>query len=192
MTENSGGLMTATTVADLEQSREDPAVLGTVGRALPGYEVRSEDGELIVRGPGIVPGYWHRPEANAAAFTEGWFRTGDAGHVDEHGRVVVSERRTDLIVSGGMNVYPADVEHVIGMLPDVVECAVVGVPHERWGQTVVAVVVRRPGSRLSEADVVEACRRRLASYKTPTDGVFVDHLPRTVSLKVSRPAVRTG
>ena len=190
MTENSGGLMTATTAADLEESHADPAVLGTVGRPLPGYEVRSEDGELQVRGPGIVPGYWRRPEANAAAFAGGWFHTGDTGYVDEHGRVVVSERRTDLIVSGGMNVYPTEVEHVIGMLPDVVECAVVGAPHDRWGQTVVAVVVRRSGSPLSETDVVGACRGRLASYKKPTRVVFVDQLPRTVSLKVSRAAVR--
>ncbi|SDZ01734.1 malonyl-CoA/methylmalonyl-CoA synthetase [Geodermatophilus africanus] len=191
MTENSGGLMTATTVADLEDARDDPGVLATVGRPLPGYEVRAEDGELLVKGPGIVPGYWRRPDQNAQTFVHGWFRTGDAGHVDDRGRVVVLERRTDLIVSGGMNVYPAEVEQVIDALPDVVECAVVGAAHERWGQTVVAVVVRPPGSDLTEEDVVAACRRRLAGYKKPTRVVFVDQLPRTVGLKVSRAAVRS-
>jgi fatty-acyl-CoA synthase len=190
MTENSGGLMTATTVADLEQALTDPGILGTVGRPLPGYDVRVDGDELLVRGPGLVRGYWRRPEDTTAAFCDGWFRTGDIGQVDEAGRVTVVERRTDLIVSGGMNVYPAEVEQAIESLDDVVECAVVGAPHERWGQTVVAAVVRRPGSQLSSEDVVAACRRQLASYKKPTEVVFLTALPRNAALKVSRAEVR--
>lgn len=187
MTENSGGLMTATMATDMAH----PDLLGTVGRPIPGYNVRVVDDELQVRGPGLVEGYWRRPTESAAAFRNGWFATGDVGTIDECGYVTLLERRTDLVVSGGMNVYPAEVEGVITAVPGVAEVAVVGVPHERWGQSVVAVVVPGPGagSDLPER-VLRRCRERLAGYKKPTRVLLTDSLPRTVALKVSRAAVR--
>lgn len=188
MTENSGGLMTASTVADIETGGRE--ALATVGRPLPGYDVRVVDDELQVRGPGLATGYWRRPHESAAAFRDGWFSTGDIGTVDERGRVTLLERRTDLIVSGGMNVYPAEVEAVIASVPGVAEVAVVGSPHPRWGQAVVAVVVPQPGLDLDLDAVRDRCRDRLAGYKKPTEILLASELPRTVSLKVSRAAVR--
>lgn len=191
LTENSGGLVTATTAADIASRRLDPAILGTVGRPLPGYEVRAAvDDELLLRGPGLVSGYWRQPEASARAFRDGWFASGDVGTVDDHRYVTLLERRTDLIVSGGMNVYPAEVEAVIAAVPGVAECAVVGVPHSRWGQTVVAMVVPHAGADPEVTTIIERCRDRLAGYKKPTEIIFASSLPRTVSLKVSRAAVR--
>ncbi|MCR1783679.1 acyl--CoA ligase [Nocardioides carbamazepini] len=189
MTENSGGLMTATSASDAG----DPVLLETVGRPIDGYEVRVVDDELSVRGPGLASGYWRRPRESAAAFSEGWFATGDIGSVDERGYVTLLERRTDLVVSGGMNVYPAEVEGVIDTVPGVVEVAVVGVPHPRWGQSVVAVVVPGTDAGPDLRDrVLARCRERLSGYKKPTDVLFVDALPRTVALKVSRAAVRAA
>ncbi|WP_169988524.1 class I adenylate-forming enzyme family protein [Microbispora sp. H10836] len=190
MTENSGGLMTATSAEDLTDPGRRGHALSTVGRPIPGYDVRVVESELYVRGPGLVTGYWQRPEATAAAFHDGWFATGDVGSVDEKGYVTVLERRTDLIVSGGMNVYPAEVEAVIAEAPGVAEVAVVGVPHPRWGQTVVAVIVPKPGCEVDVEVVNRCCRARLASYKKPTEVISVSSLPTTVSLKVSRAAVR--
>jgi acyl-CoA synthetase (AMP-forming)/AMP-acid ligase II len=190
MTENSGGLITATTVDDMRSLGTDPALLATVGRPLPGYAVRVVDDELYIRGPGLSAGYWHQPEATATAFQDGWFRSGDIGTVDSRGYVTLTERRTDLIVSGGMNVYPAEVEAVVASVTGVAECAVVGVPHARWGQAVIAVVAPTPGNEIDKAAILSACREHLASYKKPTAILTVPTLPRTVSMKVSRAAVR--
>jgi acyl-CoA synthetase (AMP-forming)/AMP-acid ligase II len=147
-------------------------------------------GELTVWSPALMVGYWNQPEATEQAFLDGWYRTGDLGTIDPDGYVTIADRRTDLIVSGGMNVYPSEVEEVIHRLPGIVEASVVGLPHERWGQSVTAVVVTAPGSSLTAEDIAEHCRRSLASYKKPTRVLFVDELPRTASLKVSRAAVR--
>jgi fatty-acyl-CoA synthase len=190
MTENSGGLMTATSATDIDA--RDTGTLATVGRPLSGYDVRVVEDELQVRGPGLATGYWRRPEESAAAFRDGWFASGDIGTVDDRGYVTLLERRTDLIVSGGMNVYPAEVEAVIAAIPGVAEVAVVGVPHPRWGQAVVAVVVPVPGSGLEVAAVRERCRERLAGYKKPTEVLLDTALPRTIALKVSRAAVRAA
>lgn len=190
MTENSGGLMTATSVADVEAGSS--LAVTTVGRPLPGYDVRVVEDELHVRGPGLATGYWRRPEATAAAFRDGWFATGDVGTLDERGYVRLLERRTDLIVSGGMNVYPAEVEAVIAGVPGVAEVAVVGAPHPRWGQAVVAVVVPVAGAALDLDVIRERCRERLAGYKKPTEILLDTALPRTVSMKVSRAAVRAS
>ena len=199
MTENSGGLMTATTRADVA---DDVANLhATAGRAVPETLVDVVDadgapvphdgetmGELRFRGPALMAGYWKRPEATERALRGGWMHTGDLGTIDAGGYVTVTERRTDLIVSGGMNVYPSEVEHCIARLDGVRECVVVAAPHERWGQTVVAVVIG--SSAVTETQVIEHCRRELASYKKPTRVLFVDDVPRTASLKVKRAEVR--
>ena len=203
MTENSGGLVTATTPADVRCRPAGLDRLGTVGRAVPEVVVRIVDsggghlphdgttvGEIIFRSPALMAGYWKNPQATQAALRDGWYYSGDLGTIDADGYVCISDRRADLIISGGMNIYPYEVEECILRLAGVAACAVVGTTHERWGQAVVAVVVRDAGSDLDEAGVVEHCRTWLASYKKPTRVVFVDSLPTTSSLKVSRHAVR--
>ena len=152
-------------------------------------------GEVCIRSVCNCRGYWRNASATAAAFVaDGWFRTGDLGSIDADGYVYISDRRTDLIVSGGANVYPGEVEDCIAAITGVRDVAVVGLAHERWGQTVVAVVVpddALPAGALTEDVILEHCRTRLAGYKKPTQIIFVDSLPRTASLKVSRASVRT-
>ncbi len=204
MTENSGGLVTATVPADTNPV-SDPARdrLSTVGRAVAEVLVAVVDadgvpvphdgetlGEIAFRSPAQLVGYWNNPEATAHALRDGWYHTGDLGTIDADGYVRVSERRADLIVSGGMNVYPSEVEDIILTLPGVQACAVVGLPHDRWGQTVAASIVLVPGAVVTADDVVTLCRERLASYKKPTVIEFVDALPVTAGLKVSRAQVR--
>ncbi len=204
MTENSGGLVTATVPADAGPV-SDPAHdrLSTVGRAVAEVLIRVLDangvpvppdgetlGEITFRSPAQLVGYWNNPEATGKALRDGWYHTGDLGTIDAEGYVRVSERRADLIVSGGMNVYPSEVEDVILTVPGVLACAVVGLPHDRWGQTVAAAIVLAPGSVVTADEVLERCRERLASYKKPTRIDFVDELPVTAGLKVSRAKVR--
>ena len=203
MTENSGGLVTATTREDATGESAALDVFASAGRATVEtlVEIVGEDGsplphdgtsigEIVARSPAMTAGYWNLPEATAAAFSDGWYRSGDLGAIDPAGYLYVSDRRTDLIVSGGMNVYPSEVEHCLMGISGVAEVAVVGVPHERWGRTVVAAVVRAPGARLTASDVIAHAAARLAGYKKPTAVVFFESLPRTASLKVRRGSVR--
>ena len=157
-------------------------------------DVRSADGrELLVRGPHLFRGYWQRPEETAAAFDlDGWFRTGDVVATDADGWTAVVGRVKDMIISGGENIYPAEVEAVIAQLPEVAEGAVVGVPDERWGEVGMACVVLRPGAALGEAEVRAHLQSRLARYKVPRDIRFVDHLPRTPSGKVRKAELRAA
>jgi acyl-CoA synthetase (AMP-forming)/AMP-acid ligase II len=203
MTEHSGAGVTATVPEDYADPALRLARAGTVGRATVDAAVRVIDadgaelpwdgstvGELTVWSPALMVGYWNQEEATERAFVDGWYRSGDLGTIDPDGYVTIADRRTDLIVSGGMNVYPSEVEEVIDQLAGVVEVSVVGLPHDRWGQTVTAVVVAAPDSGLTADAVIEHCRRLLASYKKPTSVVFIDELPKTASLKISRAAVR--
>jgi acyl-CoA synthetase (AMP-forming)/AMP-acid ligase II len=203
MTENSGGLATATTILDATGASEaEGDVFDSVGRAVPdavvdlrdadGEPVRHDGtlGELVIRSAAMMQGYWRDPAATARSLRDGWYYSGDIGTLDSAGYVYVSDRRVDLIVSGGMNVYPSEVERVVSGCPGVLEVAVVGMPHERWGQTVVAVVVADPAAGLTEQAIVDYCRERIASYKKPTRVVFVDELPKTISDKVKRQLVR--
>jgi acyl-CoA synthetase (AMP-forming)/AMP-acid ligase II len=202
MTEHSGGLATATTPDDYLDPDGPRDVFASAGRSAAGVVVRLVDddgrflahdgetvGELVVSSPSLMSGYWNRPEATAAALRDGWYHTGDLGTIDPDGYIFIAERRTDLIVSGGMNVYPSEVEQCIAAMPGVGEVAVVGMPHERWGQMVVAAVVATQA--ISEADVIAHCRERLASFKKPSRVVFVDELPRTAGMKVARAALRS-
>jgi len=201
MTENCGGLATVTTPDDYAPPLREE-VFETVGRAAAGVAIKllGEDGEelprdgeavgeLAIRSPAQASGYWNREEATAATFVDGWFRTGDLGSVDREGYVRIADRRTDLIVSGGMNVYPSEVEQCIRELPGVREVGVVGLPHERWGQAVVAAVVR-DGDSPDEAEIVEHCRTRMASFKKPAKVVFLPELPYTSTLKLARAKLR--
>jgi len=157
------------------------------GREIP----RGSVGEIQVRGPGVTPGYWHDPDATAAAFTKnGWFRTGDAGRMASDGTIYVVDRIKDMFISGGENVYPAEIEDVVASLDDVGLCAVIGVPDERWGEVGLALVVPRPGRTVDAAQVADLCRRRLARYKVPRRVDIVDALPLSPQGKVLKKELR--
>ncbi|WP_030606284.1 o-succinylbenzoate--CoA ligase [Streptomyces sclerotialus] len=149
-----------------------------------------EPGEVLVRGPNVMSGYWGLPEESAAVFADGWFRTGDAARVDADGYVTVVDRLKDMIISGGENVYPAEVESALLAHPGIAECAVIGVPDERWGEVPRAVVVPRDGCALDPAEVLASLAGRLAKYKIPKSVVVADELPRTASGKLLKPRVR--
>ena len=147
-------------------------------------------GEIQVRGPTVMRGYVNRPEATSHALAGGWLRTGDLGYLDEAGYLYVASRRDDLIVSGGENVYPAEVEAVLLSHPAIEEAAVLGAPDERWGQVPVAFVKLRAGVTADESTAIAFCRERLAGYKVPKRVRFVDALPRNAGGKVLRNALR--
>ncbi|MEU7561847.1 acyl-CoA synthetase [Streptomyces eurythermus] len=152
-----------------------------------------ERGEILVSGPNVMAGYWNRPAETAAAVTDdGWLRTGDVARTDEDGYAYIVDRVKDMFISGGENVYPAEVENAVLGHPAVAECAVIGVPDARWGEVGRAVVVLRPGARADEADILAHLRGRLAKYKIPKSVVFTEALPRTASGKLVKPAVRAA
>jgi malonyl-CoA/methylmalonyl-CoA synthetase len=177
-------------------------VAGTVGFALPGVEVRvagdggaelprGETGELWVRGPNVFSGYWRMPERTRAELRgDGFFATGDLAVMAEDGRVTLVGRARDLIISGGLNVYPAEVERAIDAIPGVTESAVIGAPHPDFGEGVTAVVVRDGSCELDEGDLLARLADRLARYKQPKRAVFVEALPRNAMGKVEKGALR--
>ena len=148
-------------------------------------------GELVARGPMITKGYWGLGDANAQFYLEGqWFRTGDAGKIDEEGYVTIIGRWKDMYISGGENVYPAEVEEVIYQLPAVDEVAVIGIPHELWGETGMACIVIKPDQELSETDVTEHCLAELAKYKVPKVVQFLEELPHSANGKILKHVLR--
>ncbi|NEW88793.1 acid--CoA ligase [Rhodopseudomonas sp. WA056] len=149
-----------------------------------------EMGELWVKGPNITPGYWNRPDANRSSFTDGWLHTGDAARVDDEGFYYIVDRTKDMYITGGENVYPAEVEDVLYQLPEIAEAAVIGAPDPQWGETGVAVVALKPGHELSEAKLLSHCRERLARFKCPQRVTFVEALPRNATGKVHKPTLR--
>lgn len=152
---------------------------------------RGAVGEIRTRSEQNMLGYWNRPDETAAVLgADGWLRTGDLGRLDDAGRIHLVDRAKDLIITGGENVYPAEVENVLGAHPDLGEAAVIGVPDERWGESVKAVVAARPGAVVDPAEVIAFCRERLARFKCPTSVDVVEHLPRTATGKVVKPALR--
>jgi fatty-acyl-CoA synthase len=163
-------------------------IVGDDGHDLPDGEV----GELWVRGPSVTQGYWQQPETTAAAFSDGWFRTGDAARRDADGFYFLVDRRKDMFISGGENVYPAEVEAAIAELPDVAECAVIGVADDRWGEVGRAFVVAVAGRMLDPDAVAAHCRARIAAFKVPRSVVVVDTLPRTASGKVQKHLLHKG
>jgi O-succinylbenzoic acid--CoA ligase len=158
--------------------------IGSAGKPLLGSELRLEDGEILVRGPSISPGYLHQPPR------DGWLRTGDLGYLDEEGYLYVLDRREDLIVSGGENVYPAEVEATLLAHPAVAEAGVIGLPDPHWGRRVAAAVVLRPSASVSAEELVDFCRQRLAGFKVPRLIQFRDRLPRTAAGKLLRRELR--
>lgn len=162
---------------------------GTVGVPLPGVSVRIENGELLVRGPNVFAGYWRRPDATAAAFTpDGWFRTGDLATVSGDGYYTLLGRKSDVIISGGFNIYPREIEEVLLEQPGVREAAVAGVPDPLRGEVPVAFVVGEFDPRQLE----EACRTHLASFKVPRRFERVESIPRTALGKVQKHLLRSS
>jgi fatty-acyl-CoA synthase len=151
---------------------------------------RGEIGELWVRGPNVTPGYWNRPDANRSSFTGGWLHTGDAARLDDQGFYYIVDRWKDMYISGGENVYPAEVENVLYQLPGIAEAAVIGVADDTWGEVGRAVVVLKPGQFLGETEIFAHCRANLARFKIPRTIVFAEILPRNATGKVHKPTLR--
>jgi acyl-CoA synthetase (AMP-forming)/AMP-acid ligase II len=147
-------------------------------------------GEIWVRGDTITPGYWNRPEETAAAFSDGWLRTGDLATLDSEGYVNIVDRKKDMIVTGGENVYSTEVENVLYMHPKILEAAVFGVPDERWGEAVKAAVVLRAGETATADEIIAFCKEHQAAYKAPKTIVFLDELPKTGSGKIYKKGLR--
>ncbi len=198
LTETTGAL---TLLAGREHVVGSPR-LRSCGKPVFGMEVRVVDGEgrtcqtrevgeIQARGALVMKGYWARPEATSEAIDdEGWFSSGDAGFFDEDGFLYIHDRVKDMIVSGGENVYPAEVESVLFAHPAIADVAVIGVPSDQWGEEVKAVVVRSPDAELSDQDVLDYCEGRLAGYKRPRSVDFVDELPRNPTGKILKRELR--
>jgi acyl-CoA synthetase (AMP-forming)/AMP-acid ligase II len=149
-----------------------------------------EVGEIIVRGPQVMDGYHNRPDATAKALVDGWMHTGDAGSIDDEGYLYVSDRVKDMIISGGENIYPREIEDVLFRLSGVADAAVIGVPDEKWGEAVKAVIQVKDGMTLTEADVRAHCRANLGGFKQPSSVDFIDQIPRNLSGKVLKKDLR--
>lgn len=166
---------------------ERAAKLGRAGAPALGVRVRVDDeGELLARGNHVMEGYWRQPDETAKAIRDGWFHTGDGGAIDAENHVSILDRKKDVIISGGENVSSIEVEDCIFSHPAVAEVAVIGVPDEKWGETVKALVVVAPGAQVTEQEIVDHCRARLAHYKCPTSVEFRDVLARTATGKLQK------
>ena len=201
MTEQSG----VVTILSPED-HENPAVahrLVSAGKAIPGVEVEIHDpatgqptpagqsGEIWIRSEQIMGGYWGKPDATVAAITpDGWYRSGDGGHIDSDGYVYVTDRIKDMIISGGENIYPAEIERVLAEHPALADVAVIGVPDERWGEVPKAVVVLRPDASVEPNELIGWCRERLAGYKVPKTVDVAAELPRNPTGKVLKRELR--
>ncbi len=175
--------------------------LGSAGKPLMHTEVKVVDddgnelpwgevGELYIRGPNITPGYWNKPEATEDSFDGDWLKTGDAARFDDEGFVYIVDRWKDMYISGGENVYPAEVENVIYQLPQIAEAAVIGVPDERWGETGKVFISLKEGQTIEEKEIIEHCLKNLAKFKVPQSVEFIELLPRNATGKVLKRELR--
>lgn len=156
-----------------------------------GHEVRAgQVGELLLRGPSIFVGYWQKPEATRSALRDGWFFSGDLARMDDDGYFFIVDRKKDMVITGGENVYPAEVEQVLYRHNAIAEVAVIGSPDEKWGESVTAVVVLKDGANVSETALIDWIRGRLAHFKCPRSAVFIDALPRTATGKILKRELR--
>jgi len=198
MTETTG---TISLLPPEDHSIEGNQRMRSAGKAVPGVEIRVVDeqgrevergtiGEVVVKSPSNMLGYWNRPEATAEALKDGWMHTGDAAIMDEDGYIYIQDRIKDMIISGGENVYPAEVENAIFGHPDVAEVAVIGVPSDRWGEEVKACVVPKPGRTVDPNAIISWARERLAAFKVPKSIDVIDALPRNPSGKILRRELR--
>jgi len=200
MTELSGNVMFLSPPDHVRAAEQGLDILRSVGRQMPLSRVRvvddegrdvaaGEPGEIVVKGDQVLMGYWKNPEATKSSFFEGgWFRSGDVGRWDEDGYLYIVDRKKDMILTGGENVYPREVEEVLYTHPAVVEAAVIGAPDPKWGEKVVAVVCAR--SAVEAEELIAFCRERIASYKKPRHVVFIDVLPKNASGKVLKRELR--
>jgi malonyl-CoA/methylmalonyl-CoA synthetase len=175
---------------------------GSIGIPLPELEVRTVDpatgrdvapgqtGEFWLKGPAITPGYWRKPDETAKAFEQGWFKTGDLGHVDEDGYYFLTDRIKHIIISGGENISPKEVEAVINQVEGIVESSVVGVKDEKWGEKIVAAVVKKPDPEVTADDIQAMCKTHLHDWKCPKEIIFVKELPRNTMGKVLKEEVK--
>ena len=195
LTETSPGV-TSTAMGDVAKP-------GSIGKPLPGVEVRIVDahgedveegdpGEILVRGPNVFKGYWRQDEASDEAIRDGWFRTGDVGYADEQGYIFLVDRKKDLIIVSGFNVYPREVEDALYRHPKVADVAVIGVPHPYTGEAVKAFVVLKAGERATEEEILDFTRKYLARFKCPGAIEFVSELPHLPTGKVLKRALRDG
>lgn len=177
--------------------------IGSVGLPLPGVDVRivnseteailpdGEIGDVQLRGPNVFKGYWRQPDKTSASFSaDGWFKTGDLGFREKDGYITLCGRSKDLIISGGLNIYPPEVERVLAEHPAVNACAVIGCPDKEWGEKVTAVVVLNQGEAITDEDLIRFCRERLAPYKSPKSVVFRSDLPRNAMGKIQKAELR--
>ena len=189
------------TVLTEQDHLDDPRLLASCGRCYFETDLRvvndafedvrpGEIGEIVVKGPDIMQGYWQSPELTAEVMRDGYYLTGDLATVDERGYVFIVDRKKEMIISGGFNIYPTEVEQVLYSLPEVFEAAVVGVPDEQWGEAVRAVVVLKPGQSLSAEAIIEHCGQSLAGFKKPRAVDFVQELPKNPNGKVVRRLIR--
>jgi long-chain acyl-CoA synthetase len=172
-----------------------PTRPGTVGLPIFGVELRCVDehdnpvptgvrGEVVVRGPNVMKGYYNNPDATADAMRGGWFRTGDIGQLDADGYLAIVDRKKDMILRGGFNVYPREIEELLMGHPSIAACAVIGVPDERLGEEIKAIVVRKPGATATAEELIAWLREQVASYKYPRIVEFRESLPMTATGKV--------
>jgi len=199
--ESTSGVMRLSTTDHAVAMETHPERLASCGRALGETEVRvvnehgeevsgDEIGELVIRGADVFQGYWGAPELTREVLIDGWLHTGDLARVDAEGYVYLVDRKKDMIISGGFNVYPNEVEATLYQHPDVMEACVISVPDETWGESVKAVVALWPGRQASAADLIGHCRARIADYKSPRSVDFVAELPKNASGKLARKLVR--
>jgi acyl-CoA synthetase (AMP-forming)/AMP-acid ligase II len=174
---------------------------GSTGRAYFHTEVRvvdvdgcdcppDEPGEVLIRGPHNMLGYWNRPEASAQALRDGWLHTGDVGTMDAEGFVTIRDRIKDMLISGGENVYPAEIENMLLGHPQLADAAVIGLASPKWGEVPLAVVVAKPGASLAETELLDWCKGRLAAFKLPKAAVVVPEIPRNPSGKILKRVLR--
>jgi len=175
---------------------------GSIGIPLPDLEVRiidletfadvepGQEGEILLKGPAVTPGYWQKPKETADAFEKGWFRSGDLGKVDDDGYYYLTDRCKHIIISGGENISPKEIEGVINRLDDVLESSVVGIPDEKWGEKVVAAVVTKADSGTKSGEIQAYCKEHLHNWKCPKEIVFLEELPKNTMGKILKEEVK--
>jgi long-chain acyl-CoA synthetase len=195
--------ITVLTKEDHERAlaNEDFKILSSAGKESTFIEIKlvdeagnhvglTEPGEIVIRGDNIMKGYWNNPTATAECIKDGWFYTGDIGTIDEEGYIYIVDRKHEMIITGGLNVYPREVEEVIFKHPAVLEAVVIGVPHDKWGESVKAVVVLKERMHANESEIIEFCNGKIADYKIPKSVDFVESLPKGASEKILRKDVK--
>ena len=197
LTETTGAI----TIMLPEDHDPERGKLRSCGKALSGVEIKiigdsgeemptGEIGEVITKSALNMKGYWNKPDATKEAIQDEWFFSGDAGYFDEEGYLYIHDRVKDMIVSGGENIYPAEVENALMSNPEIIDAAVIGIPDEKWGESVKGFVVLKDGAELSEVDIISYVKSQIAGYKCPKSINFIDMLPRNPSGKVLRRELR--